>query len=81
MLVVKDQADNLESLSAGCVKLLSSLASDFEIIFVDNASKDNSIEVFKQLVGSDGQPNLQVYSLSNEVDSDTASWVGLENAL
>lgn len=29
----------------------------------------------------DGLPNLQVYALTKEVDSDTASWVGLENAL
>jgi hypothetical protein len=33
------------------------------------------------LAGESGIPNLQIYALTKEVDTDTASWVGLENAL
>ena len=51
------------------------------MIIVDNASDDESINVLKNLTGQSGYPNLQVYALTKEVDGDTASWVGLENAL
>jgi hypothetical protein len=33
------------------------------------------------MTAEDGLPNLQIYVLTKEVDSDTASWVGLESAL
>ncbi|MFM0145470.1 glycosyltransferase [Paraburkholderia sp. RL18-085-BIA-A] len=48
---------------------------------VDNASEDNSAEVLRNLTLESGQPNLQIYVLTKEVDADTALWVGLENAL
>jgi hypothetical protein len=39
------------------------------------------VVLLKRLTREEGLPNLQVYALTKEVDSDTASWVGLENAL
>jgi len=60
---------------------MADLVSDYELIVVDNASDDDSVAVLKRLAGEQGLPNLQVYALTKEVDSDTASWVGLENAL
>jgi len=54
---------------------------DHEIIIIDNASNDNSVKVLKELSGSDGIPNLQVYALTNEVDKDIAIMLGLENSL
>jgi glycosyltransferase involved in cell wall biosynthesis len=57
------------------------LVSDYELIVVDNASIDNSISRLQALASEQGLPNLQVYALTKEVDTDTASWVGLENAL
>ena len=48
---------------------------------MDNASDDASISVLKKLTGQLGYPNVQVYALTKEVDGDTASWAGLENAL
>ena len=38
-------------------------------------------QTLKQLTAQDGLPDLQVYALTKEVDSRTAAWVGLENAL
>ena len=51
------------------------------MIILDNASEDDSVAVLKHLSKEGGLPNLQVYALTKEVDWDTASWVGLENAL
>ena len=81
VLVVRNQAGALKEIIHDASENLSSFTADYELIIVDNASRDESIEVLKSLAGQSGYPNLQVYALTKEVDSDTASWVGLENAL
>lgn len=81
VLVVRDQSADLEQLLNDVADGLMSLVSDYELVVVDNASTDDSVAVLKNLVGEHGQPNLQVYALTKEVDTDTATWVGLENAL
>ncbi len=81
VFVVRNQARGLEAILKDAALLTGTLVSDYEIIVVDNASDDDSIAVLKELAGERGMPNLQVYALTKEVDSDTGSWVGLENAL
>ena len=71
----------IRTLLASATDFLSQLVSDYEVVIVDNASTDNSVEVLKRLTTAEGLPNLQVYALTKEVDRDTAAWVGLENAL
>lgn len=79
--VMRNQGQQLETIIQGASAKLSSLVTDYELIIVDNASDDNSVNALKKLTGQSGYPNLQVYALIKEVDGDTASWVGLENAL
>ncbi|MFZ5523399.1 MAG: glycosyltransferase [Pseudomonadota bacterium] len=81
VFVVRNQSEQIEKILSDAATCISSLVSDYELIIVDNASDDDSISVFKKLTGENGRPNLQVYALTKEVDADTASWVGLENAL
>ncbi|MCY7354505.1 MAG: glycosyltransferase [Lysobacter sp.] len=81
VFVVRNQSHQLEKLLSESIQRISSLAVDYELIVVDNASDDESVSTLKMLVDENGLPNLQVYALSQEVDADTASWVGLENAL
>ncbi len=81
VFVVRNQSDDIEKILSDAARGISSLVSDYELIIIDNASDDNSVSVLKNLTGENGQPNLQVYALTKEVDADTASWVGLENAL
>jgi len=81
VFVVRDQSDHIETILSDTATCISSRVSDYELIIVDNASDDDSVSVLKQLTGENGQANLQVYALTKEVDADTASWVGLENAL
>jgi hypothetical protein len=78
---MRNQSGNLEKILSEIAERVATLVSDYELIIVDNASDDDSIAVLKALTGENGQPNLQVYALIKEVDADTASWVGLENAL
>lgn len=79
--VVRNQGYQLESIIQSASEKLSLLVTDYELIIVDNASDDESVNVLKNLTGQSGCPNLQIYALTKEVDGDTASWVGLENAL
>ncbi len=81
VLVVRNQGLKLEDIVQEASAQLDPLVTDYELIIVDNASDDDSTAVLKNLTGPSGYPNLQVYALTKEVDSDTASWVGLENAL
>jgi len=81
VFVVRNRSDGIQKILTEAVSLVSKLVSDYELIVVDNASDDDSVTVYKQLTSEDGLPNIQVYALIKEVDSDTASWVGLENAL
>ena len=81
VFVVRNQSDHIEKILSDATSVLFSLVSDYELIIVDNASDDSSVSVLKNLTSENGQSNLQVYALTKEVDADTASWVGLENAL
>jgi hypothetical protein len=81
VLVVRNQALDLEKTLKDAEAELAGSVSDYELIIIDNASDDDSVAVLKALTGEQGLANLQVYALTKEVDADTASWVGLENAL
>lgn len=81
VLVVRNQTHAIEQLLAGAADSVSALVGDYELIVVDNGSDDESVAVLRTLTAEHGMPNLQVYALTKEVDVDTASWVGLENAL
>ena len=81
IFVTRNQSEQIEKILSDATVALCSLVSDYELIIVDNASDDYSVSVLKKLTGESGLPNLQIYALTKEVDTDTASWVGLENAL
>lgn len=81
VFVVRNQSERLEKLLTEAADELAAITSDYELVIVDNASQDDSVAVLQRLTGENGLANLQVYALNKEVDMDTASWVGLENAL
>lgn len=81
VFVARNQSASIEKILADATAIIESIVSDYELIVVDNSSDDDSIAVLKRLTSESGLANLQVYALTKEVDADTASWVGLENAL
>ena len=81
MIVLRNQSEQAEKILSKIVACTANIVSDYEIIVVDNSSDDCSLSVLKTLTAENGLPNLQVYALTKEVDIDTASWAGLENAL
>ena len=81
VIITKNDENNLQKTLENISKNLKTLVCDYELVVIDNASTDNSVEVLKDLTSSEGLPNLQIYILTKEVDRDAAAWVGLENAL
>ena len=81
VICFKNNTVDIKKVLKDATNYLSGLVSDYELVVVDNASLDNNVEVFKGLTSSQGLPNLQVYLLTKEVDSDIAIWAGLENSL
>jgi polyisoprenyl-phosphate glycosyltransferase len=81
VFVVRNESGHIEKTLSDAATIVADLVGDYELIVIDNASDDDSLAVLMRLTGEDGLANLQVYALTKEVDADTASWVGLENAL
>ncbi|MEM9298987.1 MAG: glycosyltransferase [Bacteroidota bacterium] len=81
VLVSENNGEDMSTILKNMSDYLYNLFTDYEIVVVDNASRDSSLSVFKYLTQADGIPNLQVYALTESVDFDSAAWVGLENAL
>lgn len=77
VFVVRNEAHSIADMLSHAAVSISHQVSDYELIIVDNASDDKSISVLKSLTGENGHPNLQVYALTKEVDTDTAPRVGL----
>ncbi len=81
VFVIRNQSSQIETILTDAASTISSLVNDYEFIIVDNASDDESVSKLKNLTQENGLPNLQIYALTKEVNTDTASWAGLENAL
>jgi hypothetical protein len=81
VLVVRNQSNSIPIILSDIEKTISNIASDYELIIVDNASNDNSNNIYSKLTSENGMANLQIYMLTKIVDSDVAYWVGAENAL
>ncbi|HTO84941.1 MAG TPA: glycosyltransferase [Methylomirabilota bacterium] len=59
--------------------MLEAKVKDYEIILVDNATRDGTMAVIEQLV--EEVPNIQVYSLARACDRDIAVLAGLDNTI
>lgn len=81
VIVTQNEADIIPKIIQRTVEAVSDLASDYEIVIVDNGSTDGTSEIFRELTSQSGEANLQIYALSDRVNDLTARWVGVENSL
>ncbi len=79
--VLRNYAGDVRRLIEAIIRVVDPLVAEYELVVVDNASEDESLATFRSLTGDEGLQNLQVFALSPQVDSDTAYWAGIENAL
>lgn len=76
---VREAERTVRPLALALQAVLARCATDYEIILVDNASRDGTVPLLEELAQE--IPNLQVYSLSARVDDDVARVAGLEQAI
>ena len=81
VLVNKNGQESLLSAVDSLFNQLSSISSQFELIIIDNGSSDESVHLLEKLSLNKKYRNIQIYILSQAVDTQTATWAGVENAL
>lgn len=80
--VIHNKENECKEIINNISKVITNLTDDYEIIIVDNSSKDKTIKILEELTrGNDAVKNLQVFTLTNKVDKNIASWAGVENSL
>ena len=75
---VFNEESNLTVLYERLVKTLSSITNDYEIIFVNDGSKDNSLEIIKNLALQ--FPQIKYIDFSKNFGHQLAVFAGLEKA-
>jgi glycosyltransferase involved in cell wall biosynthesis len=78
VIPVYNEAESLPALHAELAATLPALGKSYEIIAVDDGSRDNSLQVLKQLVEAD--PHLVVVSLRRNFGQTAAFAAGFDQA-
>jgi hypothetical protein len=81
IVVVRNMSERLAEMVDAFTAAIAGTVADYELIIVDNGSRDDSLAVLRRLTGPGAVPNLEVFALTKEVDVDSAVSAGLENAL
>src|SRR4051794_40047194 len=81
IVVVRNLSGRLAEIVDAFTEAIAGAVADYELIIVDNGSRDDSLAVLRRLTGPGGLPNVEVFALTKEVDVDSAISAGLENAL
>lgn len=76
---VYNEQDNLNPLIAEILQVLKTLAYTFEIVLVDDGSRDKSWDVIQQLSVSDAR--IRGIKLKSQCGETAAIWVGLVSAM
>ena len=74
---IYNEEENILPLLNATLPVISSLTKDFEIIFVDDGSKDKSSQILKQL---QKEKYIKVYTLKKNMGKATALYVGFQKA-
>ncbi|MFH7242346.1 MAG: glycosyltransferase [Spirulina sp.] len=74
-----DAEDWIESYLSGLSELLSSEFKDYEIVLIDNGSRDDTLTIVRQ--AQQTLRNIQLYVLARPVPYESAFIVGLEQAI
>lgn len=75
-----NEEGNVEQLFLQCEKEFEKKAFDYELIFVDDGSSDNTLSVLENLYNQYPESNIQVLSLSRNFGKEAAIFAGLNNA-
>ncbi|PIQ73509.1 glycosyltransferase [Candidatus Roizmanbacteria bacterium CG11_big_fil_rev_8_21_14_0_20_36_8] len=73
-----NEAENIQNLHKRLKKVLNKIKCSYEILFVNNASSDNSISIFRQIILND--PHVTLITLSRNFGYQMAISAGLDNS-
>ena len=74
---IYNEEENILPLLNATLPVISSLTKDFEIIFIDDGSKDKSPQILKQL---SKEKYIKVFTLKKNLGKATALYVGFQKA-
>ncbi len=74
---IYNEEENILPLLNATLPVISNITKDFEIIFVDDGSKDKSPDILKQL---SKEKYIKVYTLKKNLGKATALYVGFQKA-
>ncbi len=72
-----NEQDNILPLLNSTIPVVAKLTKDYEIVFVDDGSKDNTPKILEQLKK---EKNIKVYTLKKNSGKATALYVGFQKA-
>ena len=81
IFVVNNKSKNLKDILEKLTNIISNIKNSYEIIVIDNGSTDYINEIIDDIVSPTGLPNIQIYTLVEKLDYNTALWVGIENSI
>lgn len=75
-----NEQDNVELFYSECVKAFSSVDYDVEYVFVNDGSRDKTIEKLKGLFKNHPESNITVVSFSRNFGKESAIYAGIKNS-
>ncbi len=79
--VINNKCTFLNETFRSLSNLLSENFQDYEINIIENTTDETNNVQLHEMVSLNGIPNLQVHMLTQIVDQDLATWIGIENSL
>ncbi len=75
-----NEQDNVEKFYNETVKAFKNESFDYEFVFVNDGSKDNTLKALKKLYDEKKESNIKVLSFSRNFGKEAAMYAGLSNA-
>ena len=75
-----NEQDNVEKFYNETVRAFSGESFDYEFVFVNDGSKDNTLKALKKLYDEKKESNIKVLSFSRNFGKEAAMYAGLSNA-
>ncbi|MEJ5378165.1 MAG: glycosyltransferase family 2 protein [bacterium] len=78
VIPIFNESENLRPLAQGIIGVMESIGEEFELIFVDDGSLDQTVEILRNLNQED--PRVCYLRLDANSGQSTALWAGLKEA-
>lgn len=75
-----NEQDNVELFYEECVKAFAGKGFDYEFVFVNDGSRDDTLNRLKKLYNEKNESSITVVSLSRNFGKESAIYAGLKNA-